>query len=368
MHYIEIKHACGLSASDKNKTVDETKYNDIIIYQNGCEKMTTLILPENGKTVNISACYQNEFNNCKKFKDEKKLIFSLADNTTKPFDNTTPSPVHFKWNNEDADSILEISENSDFRNIITYTTTEKERTVYNLKKRTEYYWRVNGSEFFTFKTDDILPRWVKIDGVGNVRDLGGRINCDGKSIKQGLIFRGSRLEEDITDIGRRDFNNLGIKTELDLRQEALEKLKDSPIGENVTYIQIPCHGYDEFAENDISDGTCKKLIELFADENNYPIYFHCFGGQDRTGTLGFLLQAILGLDDETLLREYELTMLSCPSQKISRSRKGKFKPFIKYIKKNGKRKETLQANTITFLKDAGISEEIMNKIRHNLLE
>ena len=41
---------------------------------------------------------------------------------------------------------------------------------------------------------------------------------------------------------------------------------------------------------------------------NY-IYFHCKVGADRTGTVAYLLEGLLGVPDEARYREYELTHL-----------------------------------------------------------
>ena len=47
-----------------------------------------------------------------------------------------------------------------------------------------------------------------------------------------------------------------------------------------------------------------------ADESNYPIYLHCTYGRDRTGTVCYLLEAVLGLSDENLRREYEMSVFN----------------------------------------------------------
>ena len=63
----------------------------------------------------------------------------------------------------------------------------------------------------------ILPRTIYIDGVSNTRDLGGNVGLNGKRMKEGLVYRGMGLEA-ITDAGKEEFlNNLGIKSEVDLR-------------------------------------------------------------------------------------------------------------------------------------------------------
>lgn len=324
--------------------------------------------PVNGEMVDICARYQHEFDNCSDFREIKKLVLSIESNDAHVWDNTTPVPVKFMWESDSVKAVLEISEDASFEESEKYSVQGNNMSVYNLKKDTRYFWRVNGCSAEQFVTDGVMPRWIAAEGIGNVRDIGGRRNSDGVRIKQGLIFRGFKLENSVTDKGREQLKQLGIKTELDLRKESAGVVRHSFIDESVDYIQIACSGYEEFVRNDIDDGTCKKLIEFMADSDNYPIYFHCLGGQDRTGTLAFLLDAILGLDDETMLREYELTMLSSPEQKISRSRKKNFRPFLKCIRKNGRRKNSLRENTMLFLKKANVADATIRQLRDNLLE
>ena len=38
-----------------------------------------------------------------------------------------------------------------------------------------------------------------------------------------------------------------------------------------------------------------------------PVYFHCIGGADRTGTLAFLIEALVGVSESDLSKDYELT-------------------------------------------------------------
>lgn len=329
---------------------------------------TVLKSPVNGETVDLCAEHQHEFENCKNFREEKKLILSLDAENADVRDNTTPAPVRFIWETDSDESILEISEDVSFGAEEKYTVSEKILPVYNLKKDTRYFWRVNGCAPETFVTDSVMPRWIAADGIGNVRDIGGRYNADGLRIRQGLIYRGLRLEGTLTGTGREQLRKLGIKTELDLRKESAGVIDRSCIGDDVEYIQIACSGYGEFVKNDIADGTCRKLMELLADSNRYPVYFHCHGGADRTGTLAFLLDGILGLDDEAMLREYELTMLSSPEQKISRSRKGKFRPFLRCIRRAGKRRDSLRDNVAAFLKKANVTDVTVSQLRENLLE
>ena len=52
------------------------------------------------------------------------------------------------------------------------------------------------------------------------------------------------------------------------------------------------------------------IFELLKNANNKPVYYHCFGGADRTGTIGFLLNGLLGVSYEDLVIDFELTSYS----------------------------------------------------------
>ena len=46
------------------------------------------------------------------------------------------------------------------------------------------------------------------------------------------------------------------------------------------------------------------MQDIVAGEN---IYFHCRIGTDRTGTLAYILEGLLGVSDEEKLQDYELS-------------------------------------------------------------
>ena len=63
------------------------------------------------------------------------------------------------------------------------------------------------------------PRNCYVSGVTNVRDIGGYSSSLGKNayIRQGLYYRGANLNS-ITDKGKAQMKeDLGVKTEIDLR-------------------------------------------------------------------------------------------------------------------------------------------------------
>ncbi len=207
------------------------------------------------------------------------------------------------------------SENADFSNAMTITTNYSDIEGTTLIPGKTYYWKVIGTLTADalgggkIKVKDAPVRWIDIDGVGNVRDMGGWKTASGKTVKYGMLYRGRRLE-DVTAEGIATIKQLGFKTELDLRY-ADQKFQTPGTGMNYQFIETPGQ-YDSVLKNEpvIFKASYKKIFELLSDKNNYPFYSHCNAGADRTGTFAFIVNGLLGVSYEDLTRDFELTSFS----------------------------------------------------------
>ena len=249
--------------------------------------------------------------------------------------------VTLSWKqNGSAFYTVYLSENQAFEDatvekVFGYTPT---LDLYNLLPGTTYYWKVKGtysgdeSAVGTFTTEESKVRTIYVDGVSNVRDLGGYETATGE-VKYGLVYRGGKLNgttsgEAITEDGKSEMrDSLKIKTEIDLRSTGDDGGQtENAIGEGVNYIKIPLGqyanvlDYETWSNLDKSEksgnfdannkNAVKQIFELLADEKNYPMYFHCNAGADRTGTLALLTNGLLGVDEQMLIKDYELTTIS----------------------------------------------------------
>lgn len=256
-----------------------------------------------------------------KFLNGKYRSAYLYANGTK--EKSRPEPVEFRWAYAQAQAgvtqyTLSISESPDMQNAMSCTTGEQSILVYNLKIATTYYWTVTAdgltSEVVQFSTADAAPRNLYVDGITNVRDLGGWMTESGTRTKQGMLFRCGRLNEssaktvniEITEAGKKTMLDLlGVKTEIDIRKVENGEtggIVASPLGESVAYYGIPMEW-----EGDTFNGNHDELLRVFsilADEANYPVIFHCNIGTDRTGMIAYLLNALLGVSEADLCRDY----------------------------------------------------------------
>ena len=186
----------------------------------------------------------------------------------------------------------------------------------NLQINTTYYWYLqNGdakSKVETFEVKSHAPRVLDIDGLTNARDLGGYITDDGTYTNQGLIYRTSRLNENestlplITKAGVAEMTkHLKIKSELDLRRVDNNEnggITESPLGEGVNYYSVPMKSGGNCIL--LNEDVIKNAFEVLGNKENYPVVIHCSIGTDRTGMLCFLINALLGVSEEDLYKDY----------------------------------------------------------------
>ena len=327
--------------------------------------MVKLLLPENGAAVSLQTNAQIAF--AENSRDYAAPDFDWRNLTqTSDPDGSFPEPVVFSWQ-ADGMATLQISETESFAELVRETTADNAAEIFNLEIGRSYFWRVlcgeESSEVRTFTTEDRAPRWIYIDGITNVRDIGGWKSKDGRRIRQGLLFRGSEMDihKEITEAGIAELrDHLGVKTDLDVRGEVVGKRFDSPLGETVAFHLVPIGAYDEYFKETT---PYPVIFGLLADRANYPIYFHCWGGADRTGSLACMIEALCGVPEEDQDLDYELTSLSVWGK---RSRMGEgWQMFVNELSTLG---QTRQEQARAFLRRAGVTDETMDRIVEILTE
>ncbi len=287
-------------------------------------------------------------------------------------------PSILRWFDYDqADSYtVQVSLKADMTDAKTYTTKGTTLELQNLLADTDYYWIVSNGQKTTgvqrFHTEATV-RALTIDGVSNTRDAGGWTTVDGGKIKQGMFYRGAKLEN-VTEGGKAQFAELGIKTDLDLRNSTETSLETSPLGANVNYVNYsgPYYWGEVTGINApaYKDALVKE-IQLFANAENYPIYVHCSLGRDRTGTICFLINALCGASEKDLYLDYEFSLLSvsgtADNQSAATMVLGNFKTMYEQVKAyapNG----TMAEATEAYMKSIGITQTEIDSIRSILVE
>ncbi len=263
----------------------------------------------------------------------------------------------------------------------TYTVSEPTLSVQNLMVNTDYYWAVEvggeRSDTGTFHTADTV-RTLWIEGVSNTRDIGGWKTADGtQRVKYGIAYRGAKFD-DFTEAGKQAIIDLGIKTDVDLRgnnegvNEPLKKL-------GVTWYLAGYYGCAMYNGTDSTsierigsnhvNGTINAL-RAYANPANYPAYFHCSYGRDRTGTLGLLLLGLLGVSKVDVQKDYEMTFLSewGGGGLSAEGHVSLLNRTISWIQTNYAQGGTLQESIEAYVLAAGLSAGEIAAIRANMLE
>jgi hypothetical protein len=304
------------------------------------------------------------------------------------FDQFAPKPVTLTWTAEEGALYynVSISRAKDMSNPDTYMTFTNSLTVEDLFSGTNYYYQITAkypekvvkSCIFTFRTK-ALVRTISIEGMTNTRDMGGYYVENGtKRIKQGMVYRGAKIE-DATEAGKQKLlYEYGIKTDLDLRGEVAK----SPLGDSVNFVNVSGPYYIGGDGIDSMNTSSKPYwtktfreallqeIRTFANPENYPIYVHCSLGRDRTGTICFLINALCGVGEMDLYMDYELSFMSkmgnLDGQNPTNMVGNVFTSLYNYIKKYGK--GTLAENTEKFMLDIGITQAEIDAIRAIMIE
>ncbi len=323
--------------------------------------------------------------------------YGSTSGTKKRPDEYSPKALTLSWESEEGAQYytVKLATKKDLSDAVSYVTLDASLEIPDLYMNTMYYYQIIAkfadkavkSQIFSFQTAKLI-RTVDIEGVSNTRDAGGYSTVDGKRIRQGMVYRGGKLE-DITAAGKeKALKTYGFKTDLDLRAEATV----SPLGDGVNFVNLSGPYYVTGASanvlatsvtginstQDSSKGPWKgtyreallKEIQTFAKPENYPIYVHCSLGRDRTGTIIFLINALCGVGEADLYMDYEASFFStvgCLDAQLPQTLVyGAFSALYDSIKNYGS--GTLAQNTEKFMLDLGVTQAEIDTIRSIMIE
>lgn len=183
---------------------------------------------------------------------------------------------------------------------------------------------------------------VELKSVSNARELGGYRTVDGKTVKNRLLLRTGRLDH-ISDEDKLILQNIyHVGDVIDFRMDMEIVKKNVPSGAVYHHIQIIDDShldknaeksalpemtkenflrfiemaenlgifgekmYINFLENEVGQRGYREFFQILLKAEK-AVLWHCTSGKDRTGLAAMLILSALGVDEQTILKDYLLT-------------------------------------------------------------
>lgn len=303
----------------------------------------------------------------KKFYDNQMDIKTMIQ-TDSPY-----RPMVIQYNAGTFGGTVSLSEHADFSEVTEYELQPFHTVLRldNLKTGTEYYYKIviNGEEQSgSFKTQE-STRFIYIPGIENTRDIGGYRTMDGKIVRQGKIIRGTEIDGlEYSSYTIPEFALQSVQRtfefvyDFDLRSKTIYTGDyQSPLGSDVGHAFYTAPQYEQIFEP-TWQVNMRQIFADLANPSNYPMYMHCTWGKDRTGMVVFLLQGILNMSEEDMMREYLLSAFIHPEI----ANDNPMEAIVNTL--NGYEGDTLQEKIVTFLTDeVGVTMEEIVSIKNILL-
>ncbi|MEY3989749.1 MAG: hypothetical protein RI985_830 [Chloroflexota bacterium] len=167
-----------------------------------------------------------------------------------------------------------------------------------------------------------MQREIAINGLYNIRDIGGLPSGSGSVVARNQFFR-SDSPHAIDSTGQQQLMLIGVRTVIDLRYENERARLPNPLANlsDMSYHNIPLM-VDGAIEHNAEDLTHLGAFYRYLLNNSQPAFaqvfetmaeqptgvlFHCQVGKDRTGVVAALLLELAGTPSEHIVDDYVAT-------------------------------------------------------------
>jgi protein-tyrosine phosphatase len=169
--------------------------------------------------------------------------------------------------------------------------------------------------------DDLVfadGRRLELEGVFNLRDVGGYPAADGRAVRWRTLLRSDALHR-LEPVGGAVLAGLELRTVLDLRTQlevdhapsALDGLAVRPthisiLTGDLQALPLELDAIYRYMIDECGD-TIARAIKVLSAADAFPALVHCSAGKDRTGIVVALVLAVLGVPDEVIAADYGLS-------------------------------------------------------------
>ncbi|MCQ2087722.1 MAG: tyrosine-protein phosphatase [Bacilli bacterium] len=330
---------------------------------------------------------------------KEQLMTLTGQNSGGTLNLSAPKGIEISFTHDEDEDIesyaLEVSKDKEFNSgVFKYTAgkTATKITAYNLEIGQKYYYRlstidaegdvIDYSHVRELETANIAPRNLYVDGMTNCRDLGGRTTARGGVIKQNLLFRTAALDDSmsgsiVTAAGKEVLKSLNLKTEIELRggptgdggTEAKSQDK-SAYGEgmdiNFKFVPFAYENGKNLLFRNIE--PVRKVFDVLGDTSNYPVFFHCRIGTDRTGLIALLVNALLGVELQDIFQDYLFSDFGCIGKvpTVGQANEDSIAEYVEELRAFPG--EKLHNKVYNFLRTAGIPAQKLDNMINFLTE
>ncbi|EJL30710.1 tyrosine-protein phosphatase [Novosphingobium sp. AP12] len=178
----------------------------------------------------------------------------------------------------------------------------------------------------------VAERVVAVQQGSNFRDIGGYVTKSGKMVKWDKAFRSGAMPL-LTDSDYAVLGQLGIGNVVDFRSLEEREVAPDQIDDRTGALFIAndyslkplMASFGKGGGENVYQGMEKMLAPQYRSmfkrliANEGAVLYHCSAGQDRTGIATALLYDVLGVDRDTIVKDYHLsTALRRPQYEMPR--------------------------------------------------
>lgn len=205
----------------------------------------------------------------------------------------------------------------------------------------------------------------------NIRDLGGWA-CDGGTIRYGLLFRGGELNGKNYGVRLTDADKdvlctqLGIRAEIDLRSASeISGVSGSALGSAAAWEHYAVTPYASGVNADGLGAEYAPVLRSIIRHvcANEPCYIHCMLGADRTGTVCAIIEALLGVAQPDIDKDYELTSFK---GEMRRRSDAAYAGLVQYMQTMAG--TTLRDKVVNWAQRIGITIADINRLRAAMID
>ena len=182
-----------------------------------------------------------------------------------------------------------------------------------------------------------MTRWIELDGVVNMRDLGGLPTRDGRTTREGRLIRSDNLQDLSEGDVRHLVEVLGVTDVVDLRSHVEHEvtgagpLRSTPLTHHHHSLLREDLGADETVEEALAvrwgrgdpaprDGafwarhytgyltrrpdSVAAALAAIRDSAGGTVV-HCAAGKDRTGVIVAIAQILAGVAEDAIIADYQ---------------------------------------------------------------